>query len=165
MRRESILKTLLHLSPARRRLLPQAAALVMIMRVALWVLPVRHVLELSALLGQQPRTGRSRRTPEGDLVWAVAVAGQRVPAATCLVKALAAVALLARHGYPAQLCVGVAHGASGRLEGHAWVEGDGHVIFGGSESHFVRLSLQRPGQGSGYEPGEEGLAALKRHWR
>jgi hypothetical protein len=44
--------------------------------------------------------------------------------------------LLARRGYLADLRIGVIKADSGQLEAHAWVESEGQVIIGGSDSPF-----------------------------
>ena len=71
---------------------------------------------------------------------AVTRASRLVPGATCLTQALAAQLLLAaarRHG---ALHVGVARDERGRLIAHAWVESDGRVVVGGTETgRFTRL--------------------------
>jgi hypothetical protein len=138
-------RKLLALPAADRWLLAQAALLVVAVRLGLWLLPFRIVRRLvsrrvdrhiswpfNALL---PRTGRGgrvvRATPE-RVTWAVNVVSQYVPAAACLTRALAAEALLAWHGYPAQLRIGVAKGAAGRLEAHAWLEHEGQILIGGA---------------------------------
>jgi len=55
-------------------------------------------------------------------VWAVASASRYVPRATCLVRALAAEALLIGQGYPVRLCIGVTREGENGLGAHAWVE-------------------------------------------
>jgi hypothetical protein len=68
--------------------------------------------------------------PPERIGWAVRAAAQRVPGAdTCLVQALAAEALLARHGHVSQLRIGIARIGAG-IEAHAWLERDGHPVFG-----------------------------------
>jgi len=57
-----------------------------------------------------------------------------VPGATCLTQALATQTLLARHGYPAGLRIGVMRDARGRLAAHAWLAWQGAVILGETES-------------------------------
>jgi hypothetical protein len=75
------------------------------------------------------------------IAWAVVVVSSYVPAASCLTQALAAQALLARRGCPAQLQIGVARGAHGQLEAHAWVEVAGQAILGGSiRDRYIPLS-------------------------
>jgi hypothetical protein len=66
------------------------------------------------------------------IAWAVGAASRYVPTATCLSQALAAQVLLARHGHPASLRIGVARGAAGRLEAHAWIESRGRIVIGGT---------------------------------
>jgi len=134
-----------------RYLLIEAALLVAVVRLGLWVLPFRtlrvwldrlerrsriredtrrHANEdsLFALL-RIPSRIEIRASPE-RIAWAVAVASSCVPATTCLVRALVAQVLLGRRGYPARLCIGVAKGDGGQLEAHAWVECRGRVVIG-----------------------------------
>jgi hypothetical protein len=63
-------------------------------------------------------------------VWGISLARRVVPHATCLPQALATEALLVRYGYPADLRIGVAKVAAGRLTAHAWVESRGRVMVG-----------------------------------
>jgi hypothetical protein len=66
---------------------------------------------------------------------------------TCLVQALAADAMLRRHGVPSVLHLGVLGQRPGRgqLEAHAWVDSDGVVVTGRTAelSNYVELSPMR----------------------
>lgn len=73
---------------------------------------------------------------------ALARAGRCVPGATCLVQALAGMALLARQGYSATLCIGVAK-RDEAFGAHAWVECDGRSVVG-SKAHFATLHTLKP---------------------
>lgn len=72
--------------------------------------------------------------PVGDpdrIARAVRTARRRLPAApACLGTAVVARAMLAAHGHPSDLRIGVARPGSGELEAHAWVERDGRVLVG-----------------------------------
>ena len=130
------------LPPGDRRLVLAAAGSVAAVRVALWVLPFRSVLGVIRSVGASRRAGAV--TPE-RVVWAVEAAARGVPRATCLVRALAAQALLARRGHPSQLRLGVARGASQAFEAHAWLEQDGQVLIGGgSEGRYVPMPTFDP---------------------
>jgi hypothetical protein len=98
-------------------------------RVALWTLPFRLVRRLR--WNRAPVLSKVS-SPE-RVAWSVAVASRYVPKATCLVQALAGQALLARRGYAAQVQIGVAK-PDGRFEAHAWLEWEGHVLVGGSQT-------------------------------
>ena len=76
-----------------------------------------------------------------QVVWAVTVASQYVPAATCLTQALAAQVLLSRLGHPASLRIGVSRDEAGEFQAHAWVECQGRVVIGGVQalSRFTPL--------------------------
>ena len=123
------------LAPAERRLLIEAALAVAAVRVGLWLLPFRAMRRAGERLGSwgagRRARGQATHSPE-RIAWAVAVVSQYIPRASCLTRALAAEALLARRGYPAQLRIGVAKGLGGRLEAHAWLERDGQVLIGGA---------------------------------
>jgi hypothetical protein len=124
----------LNLPPPERRLLIQAALLVVAARLGLWLLPFRvlpGVLQRLAWL--IARRASTHIAPE-RIAWAIVAVSSYVPWATCLSQALAARALLVRLGIPAQLRIGVARAAHGQLAAHAWVEVDQRAILGGSIS-------------------------------
>ncbi|HEY2991288.1 MAG TPA: lasso peptide biosynthesis B2 protein [Methylomirabilota bacterium] len=118
---------LLRLSPAERRLVVQAAWLILILRVALTALPYRRVERLVSRLA---RRRAAVLAPTDRIAWAVAAVGRRLPGATCLVQALAASIMLARGGTRAIVRIGVARERGGPLESHAWVESEGRVVIG-----------------------------------
>ena len=111
------------------RLLSAAAVTTTIVRVSLWVLPFRVVRSQVARLAQPARVGGASRQPLERVVWAVRIAARFVPRATCLTQSLAARILLARHGHPSQLRLGVARD-DGCFDAHAWVESNGRVVIG-----------------------------------
>ena len=60
--------------------------------------------------------------------------------ANCLARALAARRLMARHGWPSELVLGVAKGLDGRLRSHAWLRHDGNTLLGEQGVHgFVPM--------------------------
>jgi hypothetical protein len=72
---------------------------------------------------------------EARVIWAIeATARWRVAGSSCLARALAAELLLPPGGHPLTIVIGVTGPAGGRLKSHAWLERDGHVLIGGSES-------------------------------
>jgi hypothetical protein len=129
-----------------QRLLVVAAGLLTAVRLGLWVLPFRTVH--AAIRARAAAPGlRARRggPPPERIAWAVEAAARLVPEATCLVRALAAQALLARHGHRSQLRLGVARDPGRAFEAHAWLEGDGQVLIGrGAEERYVPLPALEP---------------------
>jgi hypothetical protein len=140
-------RKLLALPAADRWLLAHATFLVVAVRLGLWLLPFRIVRRLIVSVSGSGTSSDGNATrplaPSGSggwgvkatperIAWAVNVASQYVPAAACLSRALAAEVLLAWHGYPAQLRIGVAKGARGQLEAHAWLEREGQILIGGA---------------------------------
>ena len=77
--------------------------------------------------------------PADRIAWAVSAAARYVPGATCLVQALVARDLLRNAGYPARICLGVDNHAEDRFQAHAWVECEGRVLLGGTESVYAPL--------------------------
>jgi len=125
-------RRLARLPPAERRLVIAATALAAGVGLALHVAPFRLV---RAALARVARPSRGAlRLPVPRIIWAVTAATRRVPGAnSCLVRALVARALLARHGHPAAVRLGVARQPAGALAAHAWVESDGRIVVGDVE--------------------------------
>jgi hypothetical protein len=126
------LASFLRLRSSDQRLVVTAAGLMMAVRVGLWMLPFRTLLEATRTLGDRPRGRNARGGPPVErIVWAVSAADRVVPRSTCLVRALAAQILLARRGHASQLRLGVAGGSGRAFEAHAWLEEGGRVLIGG----------------------------------
>jgi hypothetical protein len=122
----------------RRRLVLRAIVAVAGFRVALPLLPFRWV---QALAARARRSSTGAQSSREDIAWSVISVGRRLRS-TCLVDALALQALLLREGHDANLRIGVAKTAAGRLEAHAWLDSGGHVLVGGPESaRFTELPL------------------------
>ena len=111
------------LTAAERRLLVRAFVVVVKFRLAVSLLPWRYLIAFT----KQPRTRRSSRLSVRRLEWAVRWASRAVPRATCLTQALALNHLLAYHGYPCVLHIGV-NNDRGRFAAHAWVELHGTAL-------------------------------------
>jgi hypothetical protein len=130
------------LSADDRRLLIEAAALVVAARIALALLPFRAVHRLAVRAAhlssrRRPSPARERAT------WAVRAAASRVPGTACLPEALSAYALMSRHGHPTRLCIGVRRPEGGsELDAHAWVEDDASPAPRGDGDDFARLPLE-----------------------
>ena len=135
------------LDRARRRLVVEAAALLVLVWIglrALRFLTLRRLIDRS-VVGTRVKTGDARTI---DAVrWAIGAAGRRLPWATCLVQALAADAMLRRRGIDAELRFGVRALPDGAppIEGHAWVECEGGATIGAADdsSPFAVLTEAR----------------------
>ncbi len=136
------LRTLRMCSSTDRQLLVLAGVLLSMVRVGLWRLPFRSILQLVR------RTAKLRlpsallaRTTDEQMVWAVRATSRYVPDATCLTQALVTQILFALRGRESQLRIGVAKDSQGRLEAHAWVECEGRVLIGSlpNLTRFVQL--------------------------
>src|SRR5437762_14152461 len=91
----------LQLPAGDRKLLVLAGALLLAVRLGLWLLPFRVARRLA--LGAAAAGGRPAGSPPERIAWAVATAARFVPGATCLPRAFVAESLLSRMGYPATL--------------------------------------------------------------
>ena len=131
----------LTLPASDQKLLFEALALILSLRIGLRVLPFDALRRLSNRWagrkgdGNLFRMGSAKKVPvpfsTARIVWAVAAVGARVPGTRCLVEALAAETMLRRHGHAATLKLGVRRGAL-KLDAHAWVECDGVAVIGAS---------------------------------
>ena len=135
------LAKLLRLSGDERSLLVRSWLLLAMIRLGLWVLPfgkLRRWLEHRSKPRGEPVRSEAH-TPE-RIVWAILVTSDYVPGVqTCLPRALAAHFLMVKHGYPAELRLGVAFDDQ-EFKAHAWVESDGEMVMGGADAkQFVLL--------------------------
>ena len=133
-------------APAERALAAEALGLLVAARLVLWLLPFATARRL---LDAYARRSRSAPRSAERMAWAVAAAARRLPAPfrACLPQALAAEAMLRRHGAPAELVIGARPGgAGGRVEAHAWVVSGERVVVGWLDDlpTFVPLDSTRP---------------------
>ena len=131
------LRKLLRLDRKDRGLLIEACALVLVVRIAQWVLPWKSLLGTMRWLPLPKRD----RVAFDRLIWAVRSSGARIPRATCLTKALALQRRLNRSGYDAKVELGVAKTPTGRFEFHAWVEHLGEPLLDSADdlARYSRL--------------------------
>ena len=120
------------------RLLFEAMLIVPAIRIALWLLPFRFVLAFA----QRPSAPAGNVTTE-RVLHAVHAIARRVPRATCLTRSLSAMLMLARHGYPSTLRLGVAK-EDDRVAAHAWLERDGVTILADMDGAGQVLRESRP---------------------
>ncbi len=137
---------LARLSGRRRALLLQAVVLLWAARLTLSLLPFRMWRAWLTRMMQPVSTSPmpSAAAWWRDAAWAVRTARRSVPNATCLVQAMGSSWLGARYDHASQVFIGVAPAPTSgapRLEAHAWLESDGHVIIGGDADirRFARL--------------------------
>ena len=124
------------LEPSERRFLLRTGLLLWAARLGLWLLPLPTLRRLLAKVRPSESIAPEGSTKIEKIVWAVVVASRYVPAATCLTQALAGQILLAQHGEPALLQIGVAKNEAGNLVAHAWVENRGRIVIGDSRDLF-----------------------------
>jgi Transglutaminase-like superfamily len=119
--------------PVARGLVIEAAFLVVCVWAGVRLLRyprLQRVLDRYA----RSRAARSAAAPStiGGVRWALAAVSRYFTPATCLVSALAASTMLRRRGVPSQFRIGVrvTPASVTRLQAHAWVEVNGHVVVG-----------------------------------
>jgi hypothetical protein len=106
------------------------------MRVAVPLIPFRCLVRALRL---QAGEGTSETGAVGShrairVGWAIAAAGARAPwHSTCLMRALAAAALLQRRQLSGTLYLGVARDGSQGLNAHAWLQRGDLVLTGAAE--------------------------------
>ena len=134
----SALYSLLRMPRRQRNLLWRATFALLLVRVALWLLPSKRILERARQL--IPSSRRRMNAPDvRTLVWSVEAISRRLPGSTCLSRALAAQRLLARWGYASELCLGVAR-SDRELRAHAWLERQGEIVVGASAEPYTLLT-------------------------
>jgi hypothetical protein len=137
-----LLRKYVRLPAVERRLLIEAFGAVAAFRLLLWLCPFRRVIRL----GRSVRsTGEIKPAP--PVGWAVEAAARRLPAASCLTRALAARWLLARRGVSSSLRFGWRADPRQGFQAHAWLVAGRDVVVG----HQENLTA--------YYPFEEGVPA------
>jgi hypothetical protein len=119
------------LPPEDRRLLVRALAMVLVVRLALWLVPVSRLHP--RLVTRRVEIAELPREQAERLAWAVSAVASRVPSATCLTRALALQGLLSERGSLSRVHVGLFSRGPGDVRGHAWLEWRGEVLLGGGE--------------------------------
>lgn len=129
---------LVRLPASERRALYGAAATLASSVLGLHLLPFRVLRKIAHRLARTPDSiSRGRCSPE-RVAWAVRAAARFVPGGgNCLAQAITGQIILARHGYPCELRIGVARDDSLRLVAHAWVESGGRALIGHSAGSLL----------------------------
>jgi hypothetical protein len=109
-------------------ILLRTAALVVAVRLALWILPFVRLRRMVLALAR-PRAGQILRYQAEELSYAVRAVSRYVPRASCLTQALVLHILLRRESWPSKIQVGV-NKSAGRFHAHAWVESDERIVIG-----------------------------------
>jgi hypothetical protein len=121
-----------------RRLVLEAASLMAFVWIGLRLIRFPTLRRMLDRYAGSPAPGsvcRSHPSAVGPVRWAITATAARLPvAATCLVQALAADAMLRRKGLEPALFIGVRiRDGAVPFEAHAWVECEGGVAIGGVE--------------------------------
>lgn len=136
-----------------RRLIIAAFLWLGAMRAAILVFPFRRIVTIFGLTEGSVSAGTDPPCDEraAAIGWAVRAAAARTPwESTCLVQALAGMAMLQVRGILGTLYLGVAHNAVGseRLAAHAWLSCGNAVLTGDTarEQYAVISSFSWPGR-------------------
>lgn len=121
-----------HLPAAHQRLLIEAALWLLVARVALRVIPFRHLVGFFERRPRGPEVAEAERERLRQAVqWAIHTATRHLPGTTvCFPKAIAAQALLRQRGVGATLYYGAATRAERGLTTHVWVQDGAQGIVG-----------------------------------
>jgi hypothetical protein len=130
-----------------RILLLEAWVALTAMRAAVYVASVDTLRNATRALARRA-SASPRATPE-RIGWAVVAASRLVPRGdNCLVRALAAEALLRRLGYDSELEFGARKTDDGRLEAHAWLTSGDRIVVGGLEKESYTAMSRGGGESS-----------------
>lgn len=133
LRPTSFIRRVVTLRPEEGVLLGHALALVLAVRISLWLLPSRVIVRRVHSTSTRAPEGRCSGVRAEQIAWAIDAASRRVPRASCLTQAVAGQILLRHHGIDSILRVGVIRRGTG-FRAHAWIEEAGRILIGGAES-------------------------------
>src|SRR6266496_3429161 len=126
-----ILRRLAALSGRERLLLLRALVCLIKSTIVVRLLPYRFLRNWIRTEPNPVRKSSQQQVQPERIAWAIDGVAGRMPATSCLIRALAARSLMARYGYSAKLRIGVARSATGQLTSHAWLEQNGCAVLGG----------------------------------
>ena len=138
----------LRLSSAERKLFIRAMLFLWAVRCGLWILPYERLYRFLFRKRHATENLRIDHARVALIVRSVKSTSRYVPSATCLTQALVALRLLDEAGQMARLRIGVARSDRGKLEAHAWVECQGHVIIGGNHAELSRYTVLQAIEGT-----------------
>jgi hypothetical protein len=118
------------MSWARKRDLVLAAGIGALVGIGVRRMPFGGVRYAVLKFSKMHRAGRGSPQRAAEIVHAVRIAGRVIGRATCLTRALSAKLLMSWEGLDADLKIGIARDADGRLISHAWVEHEGRIVPG-----------------------------------
>ena len=128
------LATLRAMSRADRRMVVEAVAWLAVARLAVIVVPFRHLaawLERTSPLERTSGGAEAVETVRREVRRAVTAAARNVPwNAVCLPQAMAAKAMLSRRQCSSTFHLGAGFDPSGKLIAHAWLTSGGEVVIG-----------------------------------
>ncbi|MDI6724002.1 MAG: lasso peptide biosynthesis B2 protein [Methanobacterium sp.] len=133
----SKIKTFLKLNSTEKFILIKAFFLLLTVRIMLWILPFSFIQKITRRLTDVSEDMMSEISIE-KLTWAIRVMSIYTPGATCLTRAIAAQILLARYNYSSSIKIGVSKNDE-EFEAHAWLEKDGGIILGESETQYTPI--------------------------
>lgn len=136
----NLARRFLTLSAVRRHLLVRAAVLLWLTRLILVAVPfqrARRTLFLLIAFAKRALPGPAS-VDAAQLAWAVRTATRLGPR-NCLVRALAAQALVELQGGRGCLVIGTRRNSAGALEAHAWLEHDGRIMVGAHNGPFTTI--------------------------
>jgi hypothetical protein len=108
-------------------------------KFGLRLLPFKTMLNL---IKRAPIKREPTSFPLVQLIRAIDIAGRNVPRTTCLARAIAGQAFLARYGHQTDLRIGVLKNPSDtRVKAHAWLESRGLVLLGGTVEPYTAFPV------------------------
>lgn len=144
----TLVRRLVRLTPTEWALLARAGFVVAIIRFLLisrpWSSALRMIRRFSLSLGTFAFT---HDVPVERLAWAVRTASRVIPGGTCLAQAMALQAMLTATGRCGDVQIGVTKDVRRGLQGHAWVEHEGHTLLSTASeiAQYTRmLTLEAP---------------------
>ncbi len=121
-----------------RRALPSAAWRLFVVRISLAVLGVQRTQRKLGRFAPAGVLTLEMADPWHRRALALRRVGGRIPGARCLARAMVLWWWMRSEGLDPRLCMGVRSGVDA-IEGHAWIECDGHTI---DETEDVAASYQ-----------------------
>lgn len=138
-----LMRSFLHLPSKEKKILIKSYFYMWFVQIILWLLPLPRCQQIIRSLSKKKSPEISDKKDYMDkILWSVMVASQYIPKAKCLTRTLTAYILLKRHNYPVEPKIGVLMDDNGNLKAHAWLEKNGEVVLGITNSKYQTLDFK-----------------------
>lgn len=137
----NFVRSFFSLSRDLKKMLIKAYICTWVVQIILWTFPLPKSQKFIRFLSNNKEGVNEGDEYMDNVIWAVMTISSYIPKAKCLTRTLTAYILLKRHNYSVKPKIGVLK-TDGNLKAHAWLESEGEVLLGITNSKYQVLDFK-----------------------